>query len=85
MLDEPTAGLAETETDGIMRVIRDLHSRLGLTVLFVEHNMRFVSALADAVTVMERGRVIARGVPAVVLADPVVREAYLGTEEVVSV
>ena len=85
MLDEPTAGLAEAETDRILSVIRDLHSRLGLTVLFVEHNMRFVSALADAVTVMERGRVIARGVPAQVLSDPAVREAYLGTEEVVNV
>jgi branched-chain amino acid transport system ATP-binding protein len=85
MLDEPTAGLAEAETDRILSVIRDLHSRLGLTVLFVEHNMRFVSALADSVTVMERGHVIARGVPAHVLSDPAVREAYLGTEEVVNV
>lgn len=85
MLDEPTAGLAEAETDGILSVIRDLHSRLGLTVLFVEHNMRFVSALADEVTVMERGRVIARGVPTSVLSDPAVRDAYLGTEEVAGV
>ncbi len=85
MLDEPTAGLAEAETDRIVSVIRDLHSRLGLTVLFVEHNMRFVSMLAGAVTVMERGRVIARGAPAQVLSDPAVREAYLGTEEVANV
>jgi len=85
MLDEPTAGLAEAEADRILSVIRDLHARLGLTVLFVEHNMRIVSALADQVTVMERGRVIARGAPAQVLADPAVREAYLGTEEVVAV
>jgi branched-chain amino acid transport system ATP-binding protein len=85
MLDEPTAGLAEAEADRVLSVIRDLHARLGLTVLFVEHNMRIVSALADHVTVMERGRVIARGAPAEVLADPAVREAYLGTEEVVAV
>jgi branched-chain amino acid transport system ATP-binding protein len=85
MLDEPTAGLAEAETDRIVSVIRNLHARLGLTVLFVEHNMRVVSALADTVTVMERGRVIARGAPVQVLADPSVREAYLGTEEIVAV
>ena len=85
MLDEPTAGLAEAEADRIVSVIRDLHARLGLTVLFVEHNMRFVSALAGTVTCMDRGRVIARGVPAHVLSDPGVREAYLGTEEVAAV
>ena len=85
MLDEPTAGLAEAETDRILAVIRDLHARLGLTVIFVEHNMRFVAALADNVTVMERGRVLARGTPAQVLNDPAVRNAYLGTEEVAGV
>jgi len=85
MLDEPTAGLAEAEADRILSVIRDLHARLGLTVLFVEHNMRIVSALADTVTCMNRGRVCARGAPAQVLADPTVREAYLGTEEIAAV
>ena len=85
MLDEPTAGLAEAEADRILSVIRDLRARLGLTVLFVEHNMRFVSALADSVTCMDRGRVCARGTPAQVLADSTVREAYLGTEEIAAV
>ena len=81
LLDEPTAGLAEADTSRIMQVVRDLHDRYGLTVLFVEHNMRFVSMLADRVTVMNRGGVLMHGPPAVVLADPKVREAYLGAEE----
>lgn len=85
LLDEPTAGLAEADTSRIMDVVRHLHDRLGLTVLFVEHNMRFVARLADRVTVMNRGRVLMHGPPAVVLADPKVREAYLGTEEIARV
>lgn len=85
LLDEPTAGLAEADTTRIMDVVRHLHDRLGLTVLFVEHNMRFVAQLADRVTVMNRGRVLLAGTPAVVLADPKVREAYLGAEEIARV
>lgn len=85
LLDEPTAGLAEADTSRIMDVVRHLHDRLGLTVLFVEHNMRFVSRLADRVTVMNRGRVLMSGTPAVVLSDTKVREAYLGAEEIARV
>jgi branched-chain amino acid transport system ATP-binding protein len=85
LLDEPTAGLAEADTARVMEVVRDLRSRLGLTVVFVEHNMRFVSSLADTVMVMDRGRVLLRGAPSVVLNDQRVREAYLGAEELTSV
>jgi branched-chain amino acid transport system ATP-binding protein len=85
LLDEPTAGLAAADTTRIMEVVRDLHDRLGLTVIFVEHNMRFVSALAHSVLCMNRGKVIARGTPAAVLSDPQVREAYLGSAEIVNV
>jgi branched-chain amino acid transport system ATP-binding protein len=85
LLDEPTAGLAQADTSRVMEVVRDLHARLGLTVVFVEHNMRFVSALAQMVMVMNRGCVLRRGTPAEVLSDPEVREAYLGAEEVANV
>jgi branched-chain amino acid transport system ATP-binding protein len=81
LLDEPTAGLAEADTARVMEVVRDLRDRLGLTVVFVEHNMRFVSSLADTVMVMDRGRVLLRGGPKEVLNDHRVREAYLGAEE----
>ncbi len=82
LLDEPMAGLAEADTARIMTIVRDLHERLGLAVLFVEHNMRVVSSLAQNVTVMNRGKVLTSGTPAVVLADARVREAYIGSEEI---
>ena len=85
LLDEPTAGLAQADTARVMDVVRDLHERLGLTVVFVEHNMRFVSALAHTVMVMNRGTVLTGAPPAEVLSDPAVREAYLGSEEVANV
>jgi branched-chain amino acid transport system ATP-binding protein len=84
LLDEPTAGLAEADTARVMEVVRDLRDRLGLTVLFVEHNMRFVSSLAEKVMVMDRGSVLLRGAPDEVLNDHRVQVAYLGTEELES-
>ncbi|MGH7715377.1 MAG: ABC transporter ATP-binding protein [Vulcanimicrobiaceae bacterium] len=81
LLDEPTAGLAGADTERVMEVVRDLRDRLGLTVIFVEHNMRFVSSLADTVMVMDRGRALLRGSAEEVLNDARVREAYLGAEE----
>ncbi len=82
LLDEPMAGLAEAETERIIGVIRDLHARLGLTVLFVEHNMRVVLSLADRITVMDRGRLLAEGTPEEISANQTVRDAYLGKEVV---
>jgi branched-chain amino acid transport system ATP-binding protein len=78
LLDEPMAGLAEAETDRIMSVIRDLRTRLGLTVLFVEHNMRVVLSLADRITVLDRGKLLAEGTPPEIAANEAVRSAYLG-------
>ena len=80
LLDEPMAGLAEAETDRIMAVIRDLRQRLGLTVFFVEHNMRVVLALADRITVLDRGKLLAEGSPQEIARDDAVRRAYLGSE-----
>jgi len=80
LLDEPMAGLAEAETDRVIAVIRDLHERLGLTVVFVEHNMRVVLLLAHRITVLDRGRLLAEGTPAEIAADEAVRDAYLGKE-----
>jgi len=80
LLDEPMAGLAESETDRVIGVIRGLHDRLGLTVLFVEHNMRVVLGLAERITVFDRGRVLAEGTPSEIAANETVRDAYLGKE-----
>jgi ABC-type branched-subunit amino acid transport system ATPase component len=78
LLDEPMAGLAESETDRIVAVIRELRTRLGLSVLFVEHNMRVVLALADRISVLDRGKLLAEGPPEAIASNEAVRSAYLG-------
>lgn len=84
LLDEPMAGLAEAETERIVGVIRDLRERLGLTVFFVEHNMRVVLSLAEQITVLDRGRLLAEGGPQEIAANEEVRRAYLGREVLAS-
>jgi branched-chain amino acid transport system ATP-binding protein len=80
LLDEPMAGLAQAETSRIVGVIRKLHSELGLTVLFVEHNMRVVLSLAQRIMVLDRGRILAEGTPAEIRSNSAVRDAYIGKE-----
>jgi branched-chain amino acid transport system ATP-binding protein len=78
LLDEPLAGMGQAEAAGMIALIRSL--KAGRAVLIVEHDMDAVFALADRVTVMADGRVIASGAPEEVRRDPAVRTAYLGEE-----
>jgi branched-chain amino acid transport system ATP-binding protein len=73
----PAAGMSESEAVAVMKLIRVLAKR-GLAIVLVEHNMRVVMTVADRVTALDFGRVIAEGVPAAVRASGAVREAYLG-------
>ncbi len=77
LLDEPASGLRGTEREGLARLIENLREE-GLTMLLVEHDVAFVTRLAEQVTVMDRGRVIARGTPDEVRRDQLVINAYLG-------
>jgi branched-chain amino acid transport system ATP-binding protein len=78
LLDEPLAGVGREEGARLIALLKSLKGRYAM--LLVEHDMEAVFALADTVTVLVYGRVIASGDPAAVRADPAVREAYLGEE-----
>ncbi|WP_297777086.1 ABC transporter ATP-binding protein [uncultured Roseovarius sp.] len=76
ILDEPTQGLAEGEIDSFLRLIREVAEKA--TILLIEHNMRVVMDLADRITVLDGGRVLAEGTPAEIHANRAVQAAYLG-------
>ena len=80
MLDEPAAGLDETETRELSRLIRRLADEWRMGVLLVEHDVGMVMATCDRVVVIDFGRVIASGTPREVRESPAVRAAYLGEE-----
>lgn len=79
ILDEPTQGLAESEIEGFNALITKLKEET--TILLIEHNMNVVMALADVITVLDTGRVLATGTPEAIRADRRVQEAYLGTAD----
>jgi len=78
ILDEPTQGLSDGEIDGFIGLVREIAR--DATVLLIEHNMPVVMALADRITVLDAGKVLAEGAPDEIRADPHVQAAYLGTE-----
>ncbi|MBB3899821.1 ABC transporter ATP-binding protein [Roseococcus suduntuyensis] len=79
LLDEPLAGTGPEEAERLIRLLSGLRARYA--VLLVEHDMQAVFALADRISVLAQGRVIATGTPDDIRADPAVREAYLGEDE----
>jgi branched-chain amino acid transport system ATP-binding protein len=82
LLDEPMAGLGPEESARMVETLRGL--KRNLSILLVEHDMAAVFALADRITVLVYGRVIASGEPAAIRANEEVRQAYLGEQEVVT-
>jgi len=81
LLDEPMAGMGPEESARMIAILRELKRELA--ILLIEHDMEAVFALADRITVLVYGRVIASGAPDAIRADPDVRRAYLGEQEVV--
>ena len=78
LLDEPAAGLTTQEIDELEAMIRRI-AALGVSVLLIEHHVELIMAVADTVTVLDYGQVIASDTPAVVQENPRVIEAYFGT------
>ena len=76
ILDEPTQGLAQAEIDDLCTRVRRIAEKV--TVLIIEHNMPVVLDLAETITVMDNGQIIAEGSPSEIENNPLVQEAYLG-------
>jgi branched-chain amino acid transport system ATP-binding protein len=78
LLDEPTAGMGDRETFAITKLIRRLHRDSKLTIVLIEHDMRVVFHLADRITVLDQGKMLAEGTPQEIAANAAVQAAYLG-------
>jgi branched-chain amino acid transport system ATP-binding protein len=80
LLDEPTQGMGHEDVDRVTQLIKKVSANR--TVLMVEHNMNVVARIADTISVLQRGQIIAEGPYEVVSRDPQVLEAYMGSSEV---
>jgi branched-chain amino acid transport system ATP-binding protein len=78
LLDEPTAGMGDQETYQITQLIRRLHRDQSLTIVLIEHDMRVVFHLADRISVLDQGSLLAQGSPQEIAANEAVQAAYLG-------
>jgi branched-chain amino acid transport system ATP-binding protein len=78
LLDEPSSGIAQRESEALAPLLRRLRDELGATLLLIEHDMPLITAVSDRLVAMDRGLVIAAGPPAAILRDPVVISSYLG-------
>jgi len=78
LLDEPTAGMGDQETYEVTQLVRRLHRDGNLTIVLIEHDMRVVFHLADRITVLDQGRLLAEGSAKEIAANEAVQAAYLG-------
>jgi ABC-type branched-subunit amino acid transport system ATPase component len=82
LLDEPSAGLAQAETEALAPVLRDIRIGLRCSLMLIEHDMGLTRALADRIVALDTGAVVAVGEPEEVLRHPRVIESYLGAAAV---
>ncbi len=78
ILDEPAAGMNPQETDELMEMLHDIRDRFQITLLLIEHDMKFIMRMCERIVVLDRGRIIAKGTPQEVKSNPTVISAYLG-------
>jgi branched-chain amino acid transport system ATP-binding protein len=83
LLDEPSSGIAQRETEALAPVIDRIRTQLGASVIVIEHDMPLVTAVADRLVALDQGRVLADGSASEVLAHPQVVASYLGTSDAV--
>jgi ABC-type branched-subunit amino acid transport system ATPase component/ABC-type branched-subunit amino acid transport system permease subunit len=81
LLDEPAAGIAQREVEGLQQVLLQVRAETGASLAVIEHDIPLLSAISDTLVCMHLGQVIAQGAPAAVLAEPSVVASYLGTDE----
>ncbi|MFM7065048.1 MAG: ABC transporter, partial [Actinomycetes bacterium] len=82
LLDEPSAGIAQAETEELAGVLASIRQTYGITFVVIEHDMPMLTAICDRMVAMEVGRVISVGTPEQVQSDPAVVQSYLGDNEV---
>jgi branched-chain amino acid transport system ATP-binding protein len=81
LLDEPTAGMGDAETEHMVDLMRRLHAEQGMSILFIEHDMDIVFDIAQRITVLDQGCTLAEGTPDEISTNDKVRAAYLGEAE----
>jgi len=81
LLDEPTAGMNQEETNNTVRLVREISREKGITVILTEHDIDLVFSISDRIAVLNQGRLIALGTPSEIRSNEAAKKAYLGEDE----